>query len=145
MTLAWGRDRKYRMYIMIVSTVRKITGWAASASVHCGTAMTATTQDNQKIVQAVRSSRPGSFHADENVGMEPIKTTLRLVTIPRTGLLNTCQRTIPSIAPTRQNLSNLVQPGVPRLRANITTTQTPITATIERTSLGSIRTSFAQD
>src|SRR3989344_5419892 len=128
MTLAWGRDRKYRMYIMIVSTVRKITGWAASASVHCGTAITAATQDNQKIVQAVRSSRLGSFHADKNVGMDPRNTAERLVTMPRIGLLNIHQRTMPTTAPPRQNLSSRVHPGVPYLNAITTTIHTPSTA-----------------
>ena len=73
----------------------------------------------------MRSSLLGSFQADMNVGMEPRNTTERLVTMPRTGLLNACQRAMPRTAPPRQNLSSRVHPGVPYLRVSTATVHAP--------------------
>ena len=99
----------------------------ASARVQCGIAMTAHTHETQKIVHANLFSRLGSFHADVNVGKEPRNITLKLVTIPSIGSLKTCQSTIPRTPPPRQNLSSLVQPGVPYFRASKATTHAPRT------------------
>lgn len=112
----------------MVSIAKNVIGWAASAKVQCGIAMTAHTHETQKIVHANLFSRLGSFHADVNVGMEPRNTTLKIVTIPKTGSLKTCQSTIPRTAPPRQNLSSFVQPGVPYFRASTATTHAPRTA-----------------
>lgn len=118
----------YKMYIIMLSITKNVIGCKASARVQRGIAMTAQTHETQKIVHANLFSRLRSFHADMNVGMEPRNTTLKLVAIPKTGSLKTCQSTIPRTAPQRQSLSSFVQPGVPYFRASIATTHTPRTA-----------------
>lgn len=115
---------------MIVSIEKNTIGAAASAIVHCGIAATAQMHEAQNIVHANLSSRLGSFHAEVNVGIEPRKITLTLVRIARTGLSNVCHNTMPRAAPERQNLSNLVHPGVPYFKAKDTTTHAPSTAPI---------------
>lgn len=113
---------------MTLSIKKKVVGCAASAMVMCGMAIIAQIQDNQKIVHASLFSLLGSFHADINVGKEPINATMQLVMIPKVGFLKIIQSTMPITAPMRQNLSVLVQPEDPYFMARPMTIVAPITA-----------------
>src|SRR5208337_4274673 len=116
------------MPTMMVSVRRNVVGCAASASVAAGMASMATTQELKNIVHAVRFSLLGSFHAEANVGNEPKNITLRLVTIPTSGLRNASQSTIPRPAPPRHNLSSLDQPALPCFKARMATVHEPQSA-----------------
>ncbi|PIR93988.1 hypothetical protein COT97_03755 [Candidatus Falkowbacteria bacterium CG10_big_fil_rev_8_21_14_0_10_39_11] len=61
----------------------KIIGWAASCHVHFGMAMVAQTPETQNMLHANLLSELGSFQEASNVGTEPIKTTARLVRVPK--------------------------------------------------------------
>ena len=88
---------------MVDSMARNVRGCAASSSVHAGMAITATTQDRQKIVHVVRSSAAGSFHVETNVGTAPSRTPAMLVTMPSVGLEKMYQSAMASPAPQRQH------------------------------------------
>ena len=108
---------------------RNVIGCAESAQVQSGIAITAHIEENQEIFHANLSSRTGYFHADANVGMEPINDIARLITIPYTGLLDMYQTRILAKALQRQNLSSLVQPGILHFSDKKKTNHDPIPAT----------------
>src|SRR5579875_1686966 len=118
---ASARGLVYKMNTMMFSIMRKVRGCAASASVNAGIAMTVKTHEIHKSVHAVRSSLPGSRHAETKVGMPPRNSTIKLVTMPSTGSWKNSHSATPSTAPPRQSLSRRVHPGFPYFTARTAT------------------------
>lgn len=105
-------------------------GWAASANVHLGMVATEQMEPAANSIHASLFSRPGSFHTEIKVGIDPKHIITRLVIRPSNGLLNSISP-MPTTPPIRQNLSVPVHSVIPYLMTKKIAMDAPIsTATI---------------
>lgn len=118
------RGLNHNSHIIIDPTKMAEAGCATSSTDNFCIERILNTQENQNIVHDNRFSLVGSSQQEVNVGIDPVTTTIRLMTTVAVALHNG-QRQSPIAAPVRHILSIGLHPGRPNFMARVNTIQTP--------------------